>query len=397
MAVETSTRTERGPLLGTETREARLPGPTSARVEVEWPRVRVTAEASELCRTETVETWAEERVTERATTATGPALATGLTNGLASAALFGLSFAFSGEPDTSSIDEAGRYGRSTRQTLQTVSVVTLAIAVPALVVAAIGAARSGVSTEVGRQETVVAQRDVRCGGHEATGRLTLVGAGGPIAQRSLEGGVAEFSAAEVSAPVQAVEVEGVAATLDEDARAALDGLAACARAERQMQPLESLSEDDLRVRASTLRECRGVRGEAVAPAIIAVDAALADARAPGAALQTPGFESYDDALRTLKPTLIFEKGSADAARLELPEVLEGQAAVLRGVVVERSGASVGVVQVGERQVYLSVPRGRDADFVEGARIEAVVVFAGSQALGRRTLPFARAAWVRAAF
>jgi hypothetical protein len=73
--------------------------------------------------------------------------------------------------------------------------------------------------------------------------------------------------------------------------------------------------------------------------------------------------------------------------------------LVQGVVVEGMTSNIGVLQVGDRALYVFLPPKRTwgFDFGNGTRVEAVVVLAGTQTVGERTLPLARAVWMRPAF
>lgn len=401
--LETNTRTERGPLLRTYTRPQVVEGGATVDVRADWPTLKLTLAAYDTCRAETVEEYAEERITERTARSAGPALATGIANVLAAGVLYGVSFAVSDAPNVSTLDEAGRYGASTRQYVQGVSLATLIVGVPALAVGVIGMLRSGTDLETLKSEQVVSQKDARCNERPAAGPVTLVGAKGAVAQKPAVDGAVDFAATELSGAPESLQLAGVDLPLDEDAQATLWGFGACVQLERDgAQKLDALGEGDLLSRAEKLRSCRVVRGADVAAAIRAVDDELKHRResgAPGAFAPGANVGSFEEAVSAYAPRLTLEKGSADLAKLDAPELLDGQAVLLRGVVAEGMTTNIGVVQVGERQLYLFIPpkRAWGGDFGNGTRVEAVAVMAGVQTVGARTLPLARAVWMRTAF
>lgn len=401
--LETNTRTEHGPLLRTYTRPQMVEGGATVDVRADWPTLKLTLAAYDTCRAETVEEYAEERITERTARSAGPALATGIANVLAAGVLFGVSFAVSDAPNVSTIDEAGRYGASTRQYVQGVSLATLIVGVPALAVGVIGMLRSGTDIETLKTEQVVSQKDARCNKRPAAGPVTLVGAKGAVAQKSAVDGAVDFTATELSGAPESVQLAGVDVALHEDAQAKLWGFGACVQLERDgVKKLDQLGEGDLLARAEKLRQCRVVRGADVAEAIRAVDDELKHRResgAPGAFAPGANVGSFEEAVSAYAPRLTLEKGSSDLAKLDAPELLDGQAVLIRGIVAEGMTTNIGVVQVGERQLYLFIPpkRAWGGDFGNGTRVEAVAVMAGVQTVGERTLPLARAVWMRAAF
>ncbi len=401
--LEATTRTERGPLLRTYTRPQVLTGGATAEVRAQWPTLKLTVSAHDTCRAEAVEAYAEERITERTARPAGPALATGIANVLAAGVLFGVSLAVSGVPNVSVIDEAGRYGASTRQYVQGASLVTLLVGVPALVVGLVGVARSGTEVELQTSEQVVSQRDARCNERPAEGAVTLLGSRGVVARGLARDGAVDFDAAALLGAPESIQLEGADVQLDDDARAVLWGFGACAQLARSGErPLDALGEGELLARAEALRQCRVVRGAEVSGAIRAVDDELALRRgsgAPGAFAPGAGVESYEDAVSAYAPRLTLEPGSPDLAALDAPEPLDGKPVLLRGVVVEGLAENIGVVQVGPRQLYVFIPprRAWGGDFGNGTRVEAVAVMAGTQTVGERTLPLARAVWMRPAY
>jgi len=401
--VESTTRTERGPLLRTYTRPQVVAGGAQVDVRADWPTLKLTLIGFDTCRAETVEEYAEDHITERTSSAAGPALATGIANVLAAAVLYGVSFAVSPVPNVSYIDEAGRYGPSTQQYVQASALITLIVGLPALAVGAIGYLRSGVDTETVKVEQVVSQRDARCNDRPAAGPVVLVGARGVVASKPAVDGAADFTAAELSGPPESIEFAGVELPVDEQAQAVLWGFGACAQLEREAPgELEAMGEGDLLARAERLRQCRVVRGAAMAEPIRQVDAELARRResgSPGAFAPGPNVDSFEEAVAAYAPRLKFAKGSPDLAKLDAPGALDGQAVLLEGIVAEGMTTNIGVVQVGEKALYVFLPTKRawGGDFGNGSRIEAVAVMAGTQTVGERTLPLARAVWMRAAY
>lgn len=401
--IDTTTRTERGPLLRTYLRPQVVAGGTQVNVRAEWPALKLTLVAFDTCRSETVEEFAEERITERTSRAAGPALATGIAHVLAAGALYGLSFAVSSVPNVSYIDEAGRYGPSTQQYVQGAALVTLVIGLPALAVGAIGTLRSGVEVKTAKVEQVVSQRDTRCNHRPAAGPVTLVGASGPVAAKVAVDGAVDFPWWELAGAPEGIALGAEALAVDDEGQQQLWGFGACAVLEREgPKKLDAMGEGDLLARAARLRQCRVVRGDAMAEPIRAVDAELSRRRetgAPGAFAPGSSAGSFEEAVSAYAPKLKFAKDSPDLRLLDTPEALDGQAVLLEGIVMEGLTRNIGVVQVGERQLYLLLPpkRAWDGDFGNGTRIEAVAVMANTQTVGERTLPLARAVWVRPAF
>jgi hypothetical protein len=401
--IESTTRTEKGPLLRSYTRPQVVAGGAQVDVRADWPTLKLTLVGFDTCRAETVEEYAEDHITERTSRAAGPALATGIANVLAAAVLYGVSFAVSSVPNVSYIDEAGRYGPSTQQYVQSSALITLIIGVPALAVGMVGLLRSGVETETVKVEQVVSQKDARCNDRPAAGPVALVGPKGVVASKPAVDGAADFSAAEVMGAPEGIQFNGVDVQVDEQAQAVLWGFGACAVLEREKaKKLSELGEGDLLSRAERLRQCRVVRGAAMTEPIREVDAELSRRResgAPGAFAPGANVGSFEEAVSAYAPKLKFAKDSPDNARLDNPDALDGQAVLLEGIVAEGMTTNIGVVQVGDRQLYVFIPNKRawGGDFGNGSRVEAVAVMAGTQTVGERTLPLARAVWMRAAY
>ena len=71
-AIDSTTRVERVPLLRTFERPVLLPGGVTSDVRVEWPLLKLTVIGYDVCRAQTVEEYAEEKITERTSGASGP-------------------------------------------------------------------------------------------------------------------------------------------------------------------------------------------------------------------------------------------------------------------------------------------------------------------------------------
>lgn len=401
--VEATTRTERGPLLRTFERPVVLEGGVTAEVRVEWPRLALALTAHDVCRVQAVEEYAEERVTERSSGAAGPALSTGLANVLASAVLFATSFVASPAPDTSVIDQGGRYGPSTRQYLQGASAVTLGIGGPALAVGVIAMLRSGEDVELRRSEQVVGERDARCHARPVSGPVELVGAAGGAVSRPAAEGLVEVAATELDAAPEALRFAGREVALTVEGQQALEAFGACLTLARAAPAtLEQLDEGALLVRAQLLRSCREARGAALADEVRAVDEALARRRPGGAAegpAGGPAPASFEAALAAHAPLLRLGPGGEGHALWEAPAAHEGTAVHLVGVLVTGGAGAEAVAQVGARRVVLRLPSPRawGAELAAGTRVEAVAVVAGTATAQGRVVPALRAVWVRAAF
>lgn len=402
-AVDSTTRVERGPLLRTFERPVLLEGGVTSDVRVDWPQLKLTVVGYDVCRAQQVEEYAEEKITERTSSAAGPSLSTGIANTLASAVLLGLSFVVNSAADTNVIDAGGRYGPSTRQYLQGASLVTLGIGVPALAVGLIARWRSGEEIEAQRAEQVVSQKDVRCNERPVTGPMTLVSAQGvPLPLQAVDGAL-DVDGTRLTLIPDSMRFAEREVELSEEAQATFASWAACVALEQdRAQALESLSETGLLARAERLRECRRVRGEALADVVKAADAELARRRETGSpAAWAPGtnVSTFEEAVAAYAPALRLSATSKDLAVLDAPEAAEGRAVLLEGIVGEGLTENIGIIQVGERQLFLFIPprKAWGGSFPNGTRVEVVALIAGRQTLGEKSLPLLRAVWMRTAW
>ncbi len=401
--IESNTRIERGPLLRTFERPVLLEGSITADVRADWPWLKLTVVSNDVCRAQQVEEYAEEHITERTSAAVGPALSTGIANVLASAVLLGSSFIVTSTADTKLIDASGHYGPSTRQYLQGASIVTLGIGLPSLVVGLIGKLRTGDDVVTKRAEQVVSQKDARCNERPATGPMTLVSAQGVAVPFQSVDGAIDVDGTKLAVVPEALRFAEREVELTEEARATFAAWAACVSLEQdKAKTLESLSESGLLTRAERLRECRKIRGDALAEPVRLIDAELGRRRETGSpAAWAPGtnVSSFEEAVSAYAPTLKLAVNSKDLAILDTPESAEGRAVLLEGLVGEGLTENIGVIQVGERQVFLFIPPRKSwgGTFPNGTRVEVVALLSGRQTLGEKTLPLLRAVWMRTAW
>jgi hypothetical protein len=403
--VQSNTRVERGPLLRTFSRTAVLTGGARGTVEADWPILRVSLEGFDLCRGELVEEYAEEHTTEHVSPAAGPAFSLGITGVLGGAGLFTSSFFVSDAPNVAVVDAAGRYGASPRQQVRGWSIVALAAGIPAVVVGVVSMLSSGEESETRRVEQLASQRDSECHPRPLLGPVELKDADGLEAARAVStDGTVEFALADLRATPEKLSFFGRDIELDEASLRLLDAFAAC----RELRPAQeglaqSMDDRTLVEHARTLQRCRRVRGLELKPDVDAVEAELTSRReagAPGTLGVDPVASSWEEAVALWSPRLRFESGGTDLGLLDAPDALEGKGVILKGVVSSVVSATVGALQVGEREVLLFLPprRGWAGEFGEGVRIEVVAVGAGTDALrGDRLLPLFRAVWLRQAY
>ncbi len=402
-ALESNTRIERGPLLRTFERPVLLEGGVTSDVRVDWPMLKLTVVNFDVCRAQQVEEYAEEKITERTSGAAGPSLSTGIAFTLASGILLAVSYAVTASADVNLIDASGRYGPSTRQYLQGASMITLGIGLPALAVGLIARARTGEEVEAQRAEQVISQKDVRCNERPATGPMTLVSAQGVALPVQAVDGALDVDGTKLQLIPEALRFADREVELTFDAQAKFSAWAACVALEQdKAKTLDSLSESGLLARAERLRECRAVRGEALQEAVTAADAELGRRRESGSpAAWAPGtnVSTFEEAVSAYAPSLKLAVNSKDLAVLDTPEAAEGRAVLLEGIVGEGLTENIGIIQIGERQVFLFIPPKKSwgGNFANGTRVEVVALISGKQTLGERTLPLLRAVWMRTAW
>lgn len=400
--IESNTRTERGPLLRTFDRPVLLPGSISADVRVAWPQLKLTVIGNDVCRAETVEEYAEDVITEKTSSAVGPSLSMGITGVLASAVLLGVSFLVSDAPNANVIDRAGHYGASTRQYVQGFSIGSVAVGVPSLLVGLFTKLGTGEATQTRRAEQVVSQKDARCNERPATGPMTLVSPqGASVALQAVDGAL-DVDGTTMTLVPEELRFADRPVELADDARAKFEAWNACVAVHLDAKPVAALSETGLLARADRLRTCRLVRGESISAAISEVDAELGRRRESGSpAAWAPGTSvgSFEEAVSAYAPKLKLAVNSKDLAVLDVPESAEGKAVLLEGIIGQALTENIGVVQVGERKVFLFIPPRRTwtQSFPSGTRVEVVALISGRQTVGDTTLPLLRAVWMRTAW
>lgn len=398
--IEKTTRTERGPLLRTFERPQVLEGGVRGELRVSWPTMTLALVGFDTCRSQQVEEYAEEKVTERRGPAAGPAVSLGLVGTLGGAGLLALTPVFNNNPQTTVIDEGGRYGPSTRQYTVGVGIVLVSVGVPALVVGIIQAVQSGEEIEVSKVEQVRSQRDARCNDRPVDGPVQLLGERGRVAQAVAEQGEASFAPDALGGEGPAgFKFYGRDVELDQAARAVLEGFFACAALDKEpVAHVTALSSPALVKRIERVRSCRAVRPEGMTEQLAALEADLQRRRDSGERVMGPKATSWADALSGWAPRLKLAEDSPDLARLDSDEALAGAAVTLEGVVAEGITANIGVIRVGAREVFLYLPADPPwgGEFPAGARVEAVAIIAGRHTVGDRTLPLLRAVWLRPA-
>ena len=396
--IERTTRVERGPLLRTFERPQVLEGGVKGEVRVAWPALNLSLVGFDTCRSQQVEEYAEERITERRAQAAGPAVSLGLIGALGGGALLALTPVFDDHPNTKTIDEGGRYGPSTRAYTVGVGIGMVTVGVPALVVGLIQALQSGEDTESTKVEQVRTQRDVRCNDRPIDGPVELVGERGKTAQAVSTKGEATFALDALAGDTpEGFKFYGREVELDAASKVILDGFFACASLEKEAVPVPAeLSSGVLVRRIERVRACRTVKSDGMKDQLDALLADLQRRRDSGERVMGPKATSWEDAVSGWAPRLRFVEGSPDLVKLDNDEAVVGAVAILEGVVAEGITQNIGVVRVAGNEVFLYLPTDPPwgGEFPGGSRVEAVAVVAGRHTVGERTLPLLRAVWLR---
>lgn len=431
--MQEETRTERGSLLRSYRREVQLGNKTLQGVVVpRWPELELKFARYDTCRTEQVEEYAEQRITERSSRGVGPAIALGISATIAGAVLLGGRNAFSAGPNTGVIDAGGRYGPSPRQLATAYGTGALIVGLPALAVGLIDYARSGERIEATKGETVVSARDALCRPAPVDGTIDFLGGAAPRALQTTDGAL-------LLKPEQARELgdftvnlnsEPVFFTPAEDAK--LNAYLLC------LQVLPAPSADDLtglsrgliRTRLELLDACDDIAPEPAAEARRAYEEALSAASKrdrPTSSLMGPRPQTYEEVAQLYRPERRVAEGTSDALALSRGEFKTGEPlsligtvrgrSTVRAAVVVENGTSVLVplpdgapagdnarelqlevanVQVGELSVVVLLEPGSlwDSAVRGGARLEFIGVVRAAKDTEGNAIPFVEAVWAR---
>lgn len=430
--MQEETRIERGPLLRSYDREVQLGNKTiQASVTPKWPNVEVAFARYDTCRTEKVEEYAEDRITERTSRGVGPAIALGICGTLAGTALLAGRGGFSNDPNTNVIDAAGRYGPSPRQVATGWGAGALVVGLPALAVGLIDYGRSGESTESAKGEQVISARDALCKPEPIEGTVEFLGGPGPNSLQT-KGGVivlSEEQLLQLGDFTANINGEPVFFTPADDAR--LNAFRACAQVLPAPPPesLATLGGGQLRTRLELLDSCDSVAPEAVGEGRRAYEAALAAVtrkERPSSSSIGPRLESIEDVMQVFPPTRRAADGTSDALALSRGELKPGEVLWLIGRVrsrntvnaatVEKDGSTILVplsegeakpgsveldvahVEVGNTTVVVLLEPGSvwDAAVRGGAELELIAVVRAAQDNQGKPIPFVEAVWARSA-
>lgn len=352
-SVDTITRVERSPLLKTSERQSLQEGGATADVRVEGTWLKLTVAGFDVCRRETVEEFTEETVSESSSRSFGPALSTGMVGTVAGGVLLLTSFFVSNAP---SYDANGTAGWSTRQYMQLASGISLGIGVPALVVAIVSKLRGEAPERVRRVEEVTDLHDTRCNERPVSGKLELFAADGASSAFEVVDGALDVDSDKMPLVPESMRFEGREVELSPEGRELFASWAS--QVAHRLDP--------------SLPPERAVRSEVE--------------------LELPPLKSWEEAVEKYAP-------ATDLALLNDPEVNQGRALFLKGIVNGGLTENIGTVQVGDREVFVFIPSTRawDGPFPSGTRVEVVALLAGTQTVGEKTLPLLRAVWMRNAW
>jgi hypothetical protein len=400
--IQTDVRTERGPTLGMSTRESVTPNAgVQVGVEPRYPELTLSFERFDACKSEKVETYAEERITEKSAPGGGPALASGISSTLAGGILFALAPVLSNAPNTSRLDESGRYGPSPRQLANAWGVGLLALGVPAVIAGSIELARSGVNTETRKVDQVVGSNEVPCHLQPVSGQVQLLGMPRQLGPRAAVNGKVTLRADELKDNAfESIALDDRPATMSESEAMKLDSFFACTQVLPPSTPApnaEAPTLEQLRLRKGAAEQCDRLPDHPAQAeeARLAKELSDREAAAPKPPAP-PQVVSFDQALQVYPPKLTLAPDSPDLARLSNVSELIGTPVLVEGVLMEHEGSNIVVVRVGELNVLVFIePQSLWAtDFPIGARVEAVAVVMGTQQLGELSAPLVRAIWMR---
>jgi hypothetical protein len=393
--VVSSTRRERGPLLRSFERQyAKETAGYRAELRAQWPSLELSLVSSSVCHTEAVREYAEEVITERSSPGAAPSIATGATMAVVGAALLLFRGAISDVPDTSYIDSGGRYGPSPRRIATVWAIPLLVIGVPSAAAGAVGLFQVGETTTKGTVDQVSDVRESRCDEQPANGTLAVMGPNGKIDARATQEGKVVLPLEVLKGTVVGLELDGQPVSVDPEDAEVLEAFRACGR----LLPLPddaalgNASALVLRFRLEEAQRCARIPGAGGGEAATRLTALL-EARVP------PPYQTMEEAVGGLAPSLTFAPGSADLAKLARRESLEGATARVQGTVLNLASPTLALLEVGAGNVvFLEVDsegRWPGKPPRPGAVLDAVGVMVGWRTAGDVEAPLLRVAFARA--
>jgi hypothetical protein len=401
--MEDTVRTERGPLLRTFDRPRVVEGGVRGQLSAEWPKLTLTLEGFDTCRNEHIEEYAEEKIHEHRGAGAGASLSVGVVGVGAGALLLAFSPLFSNQPNTGSIDGAGHYGAPPRDIAIGWGVGLMIVGVPALGVAIVQFLRTGEDVETTKVEQIANQNDEVCHVRKVDGPVLLANERGeregpfPAA-----GGTLVLEASKLKAPIDAFVFYERDVPLDDGSVRLLGAFNGCLALEQQNASApEAMSTGALMKRVEAARECKSLRGDAIAAELGKLEAEVTrrreggDAAAFGAGAKKLG--SFEEAVSAYPPRLTLEANSADLKKLDDVEHLAGQNVLVRGTVEAGLSPNIGVVKVANRDLFVFLPPDApwaNEDFGLHSQVELVGTLSGLQTVGEKTAPLVKAVWMR---
>lgn len=205
--------------------------------------------------------------------------------------------------------------------------------------------------------------------------MSLVSAQGVLLPVQVADGALDVDGTQLKLVPETMRFADREVELTEAAQTMFSAWSACVALEQEGgKTLDSLSETGLLARAERLRECRTVRSD-LQEAVQAADAELTRRRETGSpAAWAPGtnVSTFEEAVSAYAPSLKLTPDSKDLAVLDAPEAAEGRAVLLEGIVGEGLTENIGIIQIGERQVFLFIPPKKSwgGTFPNGTRVHA---------------------------
>ncbi|MFN0063606.1 MAG: hypothetical protein ACKVPX_13950 [Myxococcaceae bacterium] len=365
------TRVERGPLLRHFSREQTV-GLAGAQLRVEpgWPEAKFFFTREKQCRHEEVDEYAETRTTVRRAPGGGPALAAGVSQILAGLGLFLARGLFSDVPDTTRIDEGGRYPATARTQATIWSYVVMALGLPATVVGAVQLGQQGESSERMTAEVVTQARESVCETVPFSGALVVAAKGKPPVELNVTNGTIVAPVTSwVDVPLERWTLGGEAVHVVPTERAKLDALRACMRVIPAPAPetVVALAEAGRQLLAQAVDACVA----AVPSAPVDETRQRLSGEPPSGSL-TPA-ASFAEALAQFAPEITM----TDASRLFDAETLRGKRIHVRSAVVQRHDSGHFLTQVGVQPVWLlTKPSAERTAIAPGQRVEVLATGAG---------------------
>ena len=261
--VHTDVRTERGALLRSFGREVPIDERgIAASLEPQWPNLTLALSRFQTCRSEQVEVYSEDVITEKTAPHAAPAIAAGASQAVLGAILYLARGVFSDAPNATVIDANGRYGPSARQVAVGWSAALVGIGVPAVVAGLVELSLTGEKRSTRESEQVAAVRELPCKFEPIDGELEFVSLRSPDSLLLRTQGARATLSAEQLAKVafESFTLDGKVVQLEPQEREKLDAFESCIHLERTKARLEELNSQELRISLLQARNCAKVPG-----------------------------------------------------------------------------------------------------------------------------------------